>query len=300
MPLDPVSEIMLAQLATQPPLHTRSIAEARQSMIDMANSMPPGEVVARTQDRKIPGPDSDIPIRIYWPSEAKPLPILLYFHGGGWVAGNLDTDDVMCRFLAKAGACMVVSVNYRHAPEQRFPAAAEDCYAATCWVHEHAAELGGDGECIGVAGTSAGGNLAAVVTLMARDQQHPPLACQLLRVPVTNHDFTTPSYHDKGVGYGLERVSMQWFWNHYLAQSEDGNDPMASPLRATSLANLPPALVMTAEYDPLSSEGEAYAQRLQQAGVPTTYRHYAGMVHFYQGPESLADMAAHLQRYLCK
>lgn len=299
MPLDPVAELMLAQLASQPPLHMRSVAQARQSMIEMAKNMPPGEVVARTQDRTIPGPDGgSIPIRVYWHSQARQLPILLYFHSGGWVVGNLDSDDMMCRFLTNAGRCIVVSVNYRHAPEHRFPAAVQDSYAATCWVHAHADDLHGDAQRIGVAGSSAGGNLAAVVTLMAREQQHPKLACQLLRVPVTNHDFSTPSYQDKGTGCGLERISMQWFWDHYLARPEDGTHPNASPLRAASLANLPPALVMTAEYDPLSSEGAAYAQRLQAEGVPTTYRHYAGMVHFYQGPESFADMAAYLQRYL--
>jgi acetyl esterase len=195
------------------------------------------------------------------------------------VIGSLDTHDSLARGLANTGGCVVVSVDYRLAPEHKFPCAAEDAYAATRWAAEHAAEVGGDGSRLAVAGDSAGGNLAAAVALMARDRGGPALALQILIYPVTDRDFDTPSYLNKGEGYGLTRSGMQWFWNHYLSGDDDLANPYAAPLRAPDLAGLPPALVITAEYDCLKDEGDAYAERLREAGVPTRHSSYDGMIH---------------------
>ncbi|MCA1553083.1 MAG: alpha/beta hydrolase, partial [Chloroflexi bacterium] len=189
-----------------------------------------------------------------------------------------------------------VSVNYRHAPEYKFPAAPEDAFAATEWVAQHAATFDGDAKRLAVGGVSAGGNLAAVVALMARERGKPHLVFQLLVVPVTNHAFDTESYDTNADNYGLTRDSMHWYWNHYLARESDGDHPYASPLRARDLRHLPPALVMTSEFDPLRDEGEAYAARLRDAGVPVEHIRYAGMVHSFWGETSLDDMARALRR----
>jgi acetyl esterase len=226
----------------------------------------------------------------------------VYFHGGGWVTGNVDAYDPTCRSLANAAGCVVVSVDYRLAPEHKFPAAPEDCYAAVQWVAASAAEFGGDPSRLAVGGDSAGGNLAAVVSHMARDRGGPPLAFQLLVYPVTDHHFGTVSYQQNGDGYLLTRDSMVWFWNHYLEKEADGTSPLASPLRCTNLANLPPAFVITAEFDPLRDEGEAYGKCLTSAGVATTVKRYDGMIHgffslgvFDQGRQAIKDAAAALQ-----
>jgi acetyl esterase len=267
-----------------PPFEEMTVEQAREAILGMRELAGPPEEVAKVEDRTIPGPSGvQIPFRIYTPSGQGPLPVLAYFHGGGWVIGNLETVDAPCRALANGAGCVVVSVDYRLAPEHTFPAAAEDCYAATRWVAEHAAELGGDPRRIAVGGDSAGGNLAAVVSLMARDRGGPALVFQLLVYPVTDYSYDTPSYQENAEGYLLTRGAMVWFWDHYLSGGQDGRHPHASPLRAESLANLPPALVITAEYDPLRDEGEAYAKRLEQAGVPVTLTRYPGMIHgFFQ------------------
>jgi acetyl esterase/lipase len=295
MPLHPIAAAILDQLNAQPKLHTLSTAAARAHMIEFSKQAPPGPQVGQIIERPIPGQMGDIPLRIYIPERSGALPVLMYFHQGGWLLGNLDTDDAVCRILANLGQCIVVSVNYRHAPEHKFPAAPEDAYAATCWVAQHAHEFDGDATRLAVAGTSSGGNLAAVVTLMARAAQYPRLCYQLLRVPVTNHAFDTRSYREFGEDYGLERATGQWFWKQYLEQAQDGDHPYASPLRAADLRGLPPALIMTAGCDPLHDEGQAYAQRLIDAGVPVTYRSYAGMIHLFLGETSWQDIATHLQ-----
>ena len=234
--------------------------------------------IARVEDRTVPGPDGDIPIRVYRPDAEGPLPILVWYHGGGWVIGSIETHDNTCRALANLTPCIVVSVEYRLAPEARFPAGPEDCYAATRWVAEHGAELGGDPSRLAVGGDSAGGNLAAAIALMARDRGGPSIAFQLLVYPVTDADFETGSYREMAEGYGLTRDTMMYFWELYLADPAGAANPLASVLRA-DLAGLPPALVITAEYDPLRDEGDAYAAKLQAAGVQVEHVSYPGQIH---------------------
>jgi len=277
------------------PVNELSVEEARAQTVRVALSMGPGEPVARTEDLTIPGPLGAIPVRIYAPHERSPLPVLVYFHGGGWVVGNLDTADQFCRMIANAADCVVVSINYRHAPEHKFPAAMEDAYAGTRWTSQNAGIFRGDPARLAVSGTSAGGNLAAVVALAARDRGAPPLCFQLLIVPVIDHNFDTPSCRENADGYGLTTDAMRWYWRHYLSSDADGRHPYASPLRAPSLGRLPPAFVATAEFDPLRDEGEAYAARLRTEGVPTVHKRYAGMVHGFLGPEATADMAQALR-----
>jgi acetyl esterase len=217
--------------------------------------------------------------------------LLVYFHGGGWVLGGLDTHDSVCRELAHGAGAIVVSVDYRLAPEHKFPAAADDCYAAVVWAAAHATEIGADPTRIAIAGDSAGGNLTCVIALQARDKDGPRLCFQLPVYPVTNHSLDTPSYRENATGYLLETDSMAWFWGHYLATDADGEHPYASPLRAASLRGLPPALVITAEFDPLRDEGEAYAKRLETAGVPTQLRRFDGMIHGFFGMSAIMDKA---------
>lgn len=280
MPLDPQVREMLAQMAGQLPNELKPVAQTRAEM-DRGGAVigGPPEPVARVEDRRFPGPGGEIPVRIYWPEGDGPLPALVYLHGGGWVLGSIVSTDSPCRTIANRGGCVVISVDYRLAPEHRFPAAAEDTYAAVRRVAENAAALGVDPARIAVGGSSAGGNLAAVASLMARDRGGPPIAYQVLIYPVTDYVFDTPSYHENAEGYMLTRNTMIWYWANYLGDEADGRHPYASPARAESLAGLPPALVITAEYDPLRDEGEAYARRLEEAGVPVTLRRYEGMIH---------------------
>jgi len=271
---------------------------------------PPPEVptpVGDVTNRVIAGPDEDVPLRLYAPADADPGGgALVYFHGGGWVIGDLDSHDETCRRLCRQAGIVVVAVHYRRAPETTYPGAAEDCYAATCWAAEHAAELGFDAQRLAVGGDSAGGNLAAAVALMARDRGTPALAFQLLIYPVTDADFDTGSYHDNSVGYLLSRRGMQWFWDQYVPDADQRREPYAAPLRAGSLAGLPTALIQTAEYDPLRDEGEAYAQALQAAGVEVTQTRYHGLIHGFFGMQdavaaarrALEEAAAALRRYL--
>jgi acetyl esterase len=235
--------------------------------------------VAAVAELALPGGEGPIPVRVYTPAEAAaPTPAVVYFHGGGWVIGSLDTHDGLCRALANRARAVVVSVDYRLAPESPFPAAPEDCYAAVGWVAAHGHEIGVDGGRIAVAGDSAGGNLAAVVSLMARDRGGPQLRHQALIYPVTDHDFERPSYRQNADGYLLTRAGMQWFWDHYAPTSRR-SDAYVSPLRAEKLVGLPPATLVTAEFDPLRDEGEAYAARLSEAGVPVESVRYDGMIH---------------------
>jgi acetyl esterase len=277
------------------PLHTLSVQEARKQFADQGRLMPPGEPVAKVEDLPIAGPGGPIPVRIYTPEGSGPFPVYVYFHGGGWVIGDLDSQDADCRAVANGAACVVVSVNYRHAPEHKFPAAVEDAYRATQWVADNAGSLAGDAARLAVGGMSAGGNLAAVVALMARDRGSPRIVYQVLTVPVMNYAFDTESYRENGEGYVLTRQAMEWFWAHYLATPADGTNPYASPLRAPDLRGLPPAFVVTAEYDPLRDEGRAYAERLREAGVAVSYECYGGMLHMFHGPQALPDIAQRLR-----
>ena len=288
MPLDPQVKALLDQQAGTPKPHQQSVPEARATML--ARPRLPGPTLAHEEDRRIPGPGGDTPIRVYRPI-TETGGVLVYFHGGGWVLGNLDTHHNQCRNLAQAAGCVVVAVDYRVAPEHRFPAAAEDAYAAASWVAANAAELGVDAAKLAVGGESAGGNLAAAVCLMARDRGGPAIAQQWLAYPVLDHSFDTPSYLANNSGFGLERETMRWFWNHYLGQDQDGSNPYASPLRAASLAGLPPAIVITCEYDVLRDEGGAYAERLRQAGVTVELMCVPGVNHAFLGMP--VDAAGH-------
>ena len=250
-----------------------------------------GPEVEKVEDRRIPGPGGEIPVRLYRPRTRGPLPLLVFLHGGGFVVCDLDTHDPLCRLLANAVGCAVLSVDYRLAPEAKFPAAPEDCYAATCWAAENARALGTDPSRIAVAGDSAGGNLAAVVAQQVRDRSGPDLVHQLLIYPVTHHAFDTLSYRENAEGYFLTRGMMEWFWNHYLEKPEHGRDPLASPLVAEDVSGLAPATVVTAEFDPLRDEGEAYAERLRAAGVPVELQRYDGMFHGFFAMTEMLDTA---------
>jgi len=290
--------------AGTPPLYTLTLEQARAADLESIRTTGgPSELVAEVADRRIPGPGGELPIRVYRPDGAGPLPMLVYLFGGGWVLGTVDTSDEICRTLTNAVGCVTVSVGYRLAPEHRFPAAVEDCFAATRWVAEHAAELGGDPSRIAVGGDSAGGNLAAVVTLLARDRGGPELACQLLVYPTTDHGSDTDSIRENDDPYFFNRRSVDWYWRHYLPTPEDGASPLASPLRADSLHGLPAALVITAEHDPLRDQGERYAERLREAGVTVELTRYPGMIHGFfamggtldAGREAVGQAARHLR-----
>lgn len=282
MPLDPQAEAFLKQAAAAgaPPLESLSVPEARKFIRDLF--APPGEreSVRKIEDLAVQTEGVEIPMRIYTPAGGSgPLPVLVYLHGGGWVIGDIETYDIPCRALANGAGCIVASVDYRLAPEHKFPIPAEDCYRAVNWVARNTALFGGDPARIAIGGDSAGGNLSAVVTLMARDRGGPKIVFQLLIYPVTNYALNTTSYRTNADGYMLTKGAMEWFWNHYLSSPDDGANPYASPLRATNLAGLPPALVITAEYDPLRDEGIAYADKLRAAGVHVTHTYYEGMIH---------------------
>jgi acetyl esterase len=291
MPIDPQAQVLLDQIASLggPQIHQASVEEARMMIAAMAGFAGEPPPIAKVESRTAPGPAGDIPLRAFTPDGTAPLPVLVYFHGGGWVIGGLDTHDVPCRELANRAGCVVVSVDYRLAPESRFPAAPEDCYAATRWVADNAASIGGDPGRLAIGGDSAGGNLAAVVALMARDRGGPSIVHQLLIYPVTDVAQDTPSYRDNADGYLLSAADMAWFWNHYLATAADGENPYASPLRAESLRGLPPAHIITAELDPLRDEGEQYAARLKDAGVEVQLSRYDGMIHGFFGLAAVLD-----------
>ncbi len=246
---------------------------------------PPGRdlpLLGGVRNQKITRFDgTEIPIRIYFPRDLEPVGLCLYFHGGGWVLNSIDTHDELVRRLTADSGCVFVNVDYRLAPEHKFPAALEDAYTALNWVESHAAELSPAARQIAVAGDSAGGNLAAAVCLMSRDRGGPKIVFQALIYPITDCDFERPSYQENREGYFLTRSEMIWFWNHYVSSPAQMRDPYASPLLASSLCNLPPASILTAEFDPLRDEGEAYAAALRLAGVDVKLRRYDGMIHAF-------------------
>jgi acetyl esterase len=272
-------EMMDAQGA--PPLETQDPVEARSARLEpmkLLNGEP--DALGRVENLFAPGPAGEVPLRLYATDHGGLRPALVYFHGGGFVFGNLDTHDAVCRALAKASGAVVVAVDYRLAPEHKFPAAVDDSYAATKWVAANAERLGIDASRIAVGGDSAGGNLATVIAMRCRDAGGPALAAQVLIYPVTDvSTFETGSHRELAEGYFLTRAGMEWFTGHYLASADHKRHPEVSPLLAPNLSGLPPALIITAEFDPLRDEGEAYAQRLQQAGVPVTLTRYPGMIH---------------------
>jgi acetyl esterase len=279
--LRPEIKALLDRQATsgRPPLHRQSVEQARAFHVADAGALNgPPAAVATVADRLVPGPAGELPVRVYTPEGSPPFPIVVFFHGGGWVVGTLDTYDPLCRALAAATPAVVVSVGYRLAPEHRWPAAVEDAYAATEWASRNAAALGGAQHRLAVAGDSAGGNLAAVVALGARDRGGPAIAFQLLVYPALDAAGDTASWREYAEGYHLTADGMRWYWDHYLGGA-DGAAPDASPLRAAFVGDLPPALVIGAEYDVLRDEGEAYAARLAQAGIDATASRHPGVVH---------------------
>ena len=290
-PLDPQMKVFLDAANAAGPMFLRAEtpeqARAKMQALLEANPTPP-QPIYRVEDRHIPGPAGMIPIRIYTPEGRPPMGLLVYFHGGGWVLGDLKSHDGVCRALANGAGCVVVSVDYRLAPEHRFPAGLDDCYAATKWAAENAESIGGDAARLAVGGDSAGGNLAAAVAMMSRDQNGPAIRLQLLFYPVTDCGLDTPSQKEFAAdGYVLSRADMEWFWNHYLRSTADKNNPYACPLRAKNLGGLAPALILTASHDPLRDEGERFAERMMAAGVKTTCTRYDGVTH---GFISFADL----------
>ncbi len=291
VPLDQQTKNILDALET---LGMKDLADLTPEEARNLQLTPPPEVptpVADVEHRVIPGPDEDIELRIYTPPAPALAGALVYFHGGGWVIGDLDSHDETCRRLCSGTRVKVVAVHYRRAPETTYPGAAEDCYAATVWVAENAAALGIDPANIAVGGDSAGGNLAAAVALMARDRGGPALCFQLLVYPVTAADFDTGSYRQNAEGYLLTRRAMEWFWDQYVPDLAQRREPYAAPLTAHSLAGLPPALVQTAEFDPLRDEGEAYAAALERAGVAVTATRYDGLIHGFFGMQDAVAAA---------
>ncbi|MGV0780805.1 alpha/beta hydrolase [Mycolicibacterium sp. XJ775] len=279
MTLDPqIAELIETLDSGFPPVHTMTGAQARAAIRSRFVANPQPEHVASVTDHQVPVDNGRIDVRVYRPEASEPLPLLVYAHGGGFVFCDLDSHDGLCRNLANLIPAVVVSVAYRLAPEHRWPTAAEDLYAATRWAVDHAADFGTDPSRVVVGGDSAGGNLAAVTTLMARDRGGPDLAAQLLLYPVIAADFDTDSYRLFGQGFYNPRPALQWYWDQYVPQVADRRHPYASPL-AGDLSGLPPAVVVLAGHDPLRDEGIAYANALEEAGVPVTRRPFDGGIH---------------------
>jgi acetyl esterase len=300
--LDPQAKQFLRTLDSLgvPPFETMGVLDARAAAAASAEVIGSPFQVAEVRDLAAPGVGGEIPLRLYRPDCAAPQPALVYLHGGGWVLGDIPTHEKICTEIVHGAGCAVVSVEYRLAPEHKFPAAADDAFAATQWVIAHAQELGIDGRRVAVGGDSAGGNLAAVACLMAKDREAAMPVCQILVYPITDCNFDTLSYRENADGYLLTRSTMRWFWQCYVDADADMFHPYASPLRAEDLSGLPPALVITAEFDPLRDEGEAYAQRLKDSGVPTTLTRYDGMIHAFIRRTDIFDQAHTAQREVCR
>jgi acetyl esterase len=278
--------------------HEEARAAFRMLTVDMR---PPDAVVPvrETEDIEVPGATGALPARVYRPDDEGPVPTIVFLHGGGFVIGDIETHDNQCRMVCREVGAVVVSVAYRLAPEAPFPAPVEDCVAATRWVAEHIAEFGGDPDRLAIAGDSAGGNLAAVVAQVARDEGGPQLAAQLLVYPSTDFAGDYASRTENAEGYFLTLADMEWFATHYIGEGSDLTDRRLSPLLAEDLAGLPPAVIVTAEYDPLRDEGEAYAQALERAGVPVTLRRYDGLIHGFFDLGALSPAAADAVRDTC-
>lgn len=283
MTLTPESKRLLERFAQVGvlPYDRMSVLEARASVAAGIRLQGDPTPVERVEDVLAAGAAGQLPVRVYDPSPEELLPLIVYFHGGGWVTGGVDVADAPCRALAVGTHAVVASVGYRLSPETQHPGPSEDCYAATSWLAANAARWGADADRMVVSGDSAGGNLAAAVTLMARDRGGPGIAAQVLLYPplAPARESSFASYQENAEGFGLTRGGIEWFWDHYLASPEDGADPYAAPLLARDLSGLPPALVVTAEYDPLRDDGTAYADRLRSAGVDVEHVGYPGLVH---------------------
>ncbi|MCA9077954.1 MAG: alpha/beta hydrolase [Planctomycetaceae bacterium] len=289
MSLDPQAEAFLQRLAEDhtPPIHELSIEQIRSMVLPIAGE--PERVGGVISDH-VTSDGGEIPVRIFTPliqtaeldamdEPEEGRPMIVFFHGGGWVTGSIETHEAVCRRMANEGRCLVIAVDYRLAPEHKFPAAVDDAFASVQWAVGKAEHLGGDPQRLYVCGDSAGGNLAAAVCLKARDGGGPDIRGQILIYPITNDQFDTDSYRDNATGYHLTTENMRWFWQQYLANESEGEDPLASPLKATDHSNLPDALIITVEKDPLRDEGVAYADRLSAAGCLVDQIHCTGMVH---------------------
>ena len=303
--LDPQAAALLDDLESgiAPPSSTLSVETGRRLLDELFTVADP-EPVATLTDIDIQGPNGPIPLRIYAPDHDDPVPVLSFIHGGGWVRGSLDAYDGLCRRLTNRADCVVVSIDYRRAPERPFPTGFEDCYAATEWAATHAADLGGDPDRVAVGGDSAGGNLSAAVALAARDRDGPELVGQLLIYPAVNPPSVRwfDSYDENGTGYFLEMDSVEWYLDQYREPADVGNQ-YAFPLRARDLSGLPPAIVVTAGYDPLVDEGEAYVRRLEDAGVDTPHLPSDAQIHGFlslyeyldEGRTAIDDVATRLR-----
>lgn len=298
MSLDPQAKQLLDALAGMalPNLDDTDPVELRAMM-----SLPAGAKaapVAAMDDVLVPGPYREIPVRFYKPEGEGPFPLLVFFHGGGFVVGDLNSYDPLCRTLCHETGMMVVSVDYGLAPEAKFPQGPEECYSATQWLVDNAQSLNIDPGHVAVAGDSAGGCLATVVCQMSQQRSGPSIAHQVLVYPVTDFNFDTDSYRENGDGYFLTQAMMRWFWGHYLNTESDGANPMASPLRAENLSGLPKTTIITAGFDPLRDEGVEYNDQLQAAGVETEHRHYDGMFHGFLSFAEAIDTAAEATDYI--
>ena len=281
--------------------HYEMAEDVRTAMAAIAFEAPPVDPVARVENRVAPGAEGmGVVVRVYWPSDDKaPRPGVVFFHGGGWVMADLESHDGLCRRMANEVDAVVVSVDYRKAPEHKYPTAAEDCYSALAWVAASADELSIDKSRVAVAGDSAGGNLAAAAALMARDRGGPAVMLQVLIYPVIDstagrNDY--PSKSENATGYFLHTESMEWFRKQYLADDDAGEEPYCSPNRAPTLAGLPAAFVLTAEYDPLRDEGEHYGKLLEAAGVPVVFNRADGMFHGFFSMDAGLDAAKTAQQ----
>lgn len=300
MPLAATARAWLDQMnaAGLPPIQQVPLAQSRQMPGPLAARRTGVLEVGRVEDRLLPGPGGPLAVRLYWPDAAAPHPMVVYAHGGGFVRGDLDSHDPVCRELCAVSQSLVLSVDYRLAPEHPFPAALDDCLFATRWAHANAGALRGDAQRLVVAGDSAGGNLAAMVCLRAREDGDAPIRGQLLFYPVTAHyDPPTASYEEFAEGHFLTRDAMRWFIDLYLGGAPSPDD--AFPLGAASLEGLPPALILTAECDPLRDEGLAYAQRLRAAGVACAHRCVDGMLHGFMAQTDLHPQARQAMHEAC-
>jgi acetyl esterase len=279
--LNPQVQEYLHGLSEQglPPLYRLPLAEARETYRDLSVPDEPPESVGSVTDRTISGPNGDIPIRLYRPTADGPRPALAFFHGGGWMLGGIETHDALCRALTNAADCVVVAVDYRLAPEHRFPDGLEDCYAATQWLADNAEAIGATPGALAVAGDSAGATLALGVSLLARDRGGPSIDYQVLAYPPADFGFETDSYEENAQGYFLTRKDMERFWSGYVRSELDGDHPYAAPLQADRLDGVPPAFLLTCGFDPLRDDGRALAERLDAAGVPIRHVQYGDMIH---------------------
>lgn len=279
--LDSQVEEYLHALSEQgvPPLYRLSIQDARKTYRELCIPEEPPDTVDIVTERSVPGPEGDIPIRVYTPEGDGPFPPVVFFHGGGWMLGGLDTHDALCRALANAAECIITAVDYRRAPEHRYPAALEDCYAATRWIATNPETIGAEPDTLAICGDSSGATLAFGVGLLARDRGEPAIDYQILAYPPTNFAFDTDSYEENAQGCFLTRKDMKRFWDGYLRSELDGDHPYASPLCAENLGELPSSLILTCGFDPLRDDGQTLANRLSRAGVSTRHIQYDDMIH---------------------